>query len=104
MGPTRASASLCPARTRKPMLNRRTVIKGALATPFAATALTAAARGTVAQDGPITVGSKDFTEQFILGNMYLLVLQDMGLETEDALNLGGTQIANQALQGGDIDT
>jgi osmoprotectant transport system substrate-binding protein len=85
------------------MLNRRTVIKGALATPFAASAI-AASRGAMAQDGPVTVGSKDFTEQFILGNMYLLVLQDMGLETEDALNLGGTQIANQALQSGDIDT
>jgi osmoprotectant transport system substrate-binding protein len=86
------------------MMNRRTVLKGALATPFAATALAAATHGTVAQDGPIVVGSKDFTEQFILGNMYLLVLQDMGLETEDALNLGGTQIAQQALVSGDIDT
>lgn len=85
------------------MLNRRTVIKGALATPVAATGL-AAWTSAMAQDGPVTVGSKDFTEQFILGNMYLLVLQDMGLETEDALNLGGTQIANQALTNGDIDT
>jgi osmoprotectant transport system substrate-binding protein len=91
-------------RTFDIMVNRRTVLKGALATPFAASALTAAARGAMAQDGPITVGSKDFTEQFILGNMYLLVLQDMGLETKDALNLGGTQIANKALQSGDIDT
>lgn len=86
------------------MLNRRTVIKGALATPLAASTVAAAWHSAMAQDGPISVGSKDFTEQFILGNMYLLVLQDMGLETEEALNLGGTQIANQALQSGDIDT
>lgn len=86
------------------MMNRRTVIKGALATPFAASAIAAASHGAMAQGETITVGSKDFTEQFILGNMYLLVLQDMGLETEDALNLGGTQIAHQALQSGDIDT
>ncbi|HYH13205.1 MAG TPA: glycine betaine ABC transporter substrate-binding protein [Thermomicrobiales bacterium] len=86
------------------MLNRRTVLKGAIATPFAATALAAAQPATFAQDDPVVVGSKDFTEQFILGNMYLLVLQDMGLETEDALNLGGTQIAHQALQSGDIST
>ena len=85
------------------MMNRRTVVKGALATPLAATALAAATqRAVTAQDEPIVVGSKDFTEQFILGNMYLLVLQDMGLETEDALNLGGTQIAHQALVSGDI--
>lgn len=86
------------------MLNRRTVIKGAIATPFAASAITAASRGVLAQDETITVGSKDFTEQFILGNMYLMVLQDMGLNADDALNLGGTQIANQALQSGDIHT
>lgn len=86
------------------MVNRRTVLKGALATPFAASAIAAAAHGAMAQDDTITVGSKDFTEQFILGNMYLLVLQDMGLETDDALNLGGTQIANEALQSGEIDT
>ncbi len=85
------------------MMNRRTVIKGALATPIAATALGSAMHPAVmAQDGPVVVGSKDFTEQFILGNMYLLVLDDMGRETEDALNLGGTQIAHQALASGDI--
>jgi len=85
------------------MMNRRTVLKGALATPIAATAIGAAMnRAVLAQDEPIVVGSKDFTEQFILGNMYLLVLQDMGLETEEALNLGGTQIAHQALVSGDI--
>ena len=86
------------------MLNRRTALKGALATPFAVSALAAAHPAALAQDDPIVVGSKDFTEQFILGNMYLLVLEDMGLETEDALNLGGTQIAHQALESGDIDT
>lgn len=86
------------------MMNRRTVLKGAIATPFAASALAAASPAIFAQDDPIVVGSKDFTEQFILGNMYLLVLEDMGLETEDALNLGGTQIAHQALESGDIDT
>lgn len=85
------------------MMNRRTIVKGALAAPIAATAIgTAMNRAVMAQDEPIVVGSKDFTEQFILGNMYLLVLQDMGLETEDALNLGGTQIAHQALVSGDI--
>lgn len=85
------------------MMNRRTVLKGALATPIAATTIGAAMhRAVLAQDDPIVVGSKDFTEQFILGNMYLLVLQDMGLETEEALNLGGTQIAHQALESGDI--
>jgi osmoprotectant transport system substrate-binding protein len=86
------------------MINRRTVLKGALTAPVAATALAAIHPAIMAQDGPVVVGSKDFTEQFILGNMYLLVLEDMGIETEDALNLGGTQIAHQALASGDIHT
>ncbi|HEV2066756.1 MAG TPA: glycine betaine ABC transporter substrate-binding protein, partial [Thermomicrobiales bacterium] len=34
--------------------------------------------------------------------MYLLVLEDMGITAEDRLNLGGTQIAQQALVAGDI--
>ncbi|MDQ3525923.1 MAG: quaternary ammonium transporter, partial [Chloroflexota bacterium] len=85
------------------MLNRRTVVKGALAAPIAATSVGIGFNPAVmAQDGPIVVGSKDFTEQFILGNMYLLVLEDLGLETEASLNLGGTQIAHQALESGDI--
>ena len=90
--------------THNAMMNRRTVLKGAIATPFAASALAAANPAVLAQDGPVVVGSKDFTEQFILGEMYLLVLADMGIETESALNLGGTQIAHQALVSGDIDT
>jgi osmoprotectant transport system substrate-binding protein len=85
------------------MLNRRTVVKGALAAPIAATSVGIGFNPAVmAQDGPIVVGSKDFTEQFILGNMYLLVLEDLGLETDASLNLGGTQIAHQALESGDI--
>ena len=84
-------------------LNRRTVIKTALVAPAAVSLLAVTGgRGVLAQDQTVTVGSKDFTEQFILGNMYIEVLKDMGIETKDALNLGGTQIAQQALVKGDI--
>ncbi|MGI8482824.1 MAG: glycine betaine ABC transporter substrate-binding protein, partial [Thermomicrobiales bacterium] len=55
-----------------------------------------------AQDETVVVGSKDFTEQFILGNIYLEILKDMGIKTKDSLNLGGTQIAQAALVKGDI--
>jgi osmoprotectant transport system substrate-binding protein len=53
--------------------------------------------------GAIRVGSKDFTEQFILGEMYALVLEKAGLPVERKLNLGGTPIAHAALQTGEID-
>jgi osmoprotectant transport system substrate-binding protein len=51
----------------------------------------------------ITVGSKDFIEQFILGNMYALVLEEEGFEVNRALNLGGTDVAQAALENGEID-
>jgi osmoprotectant transport system substrate-binding protein len=53
--------------------------------------------------GAIRVGSKDFTEQFILGEMYALVLEDSGLKVKRKLNLGGTPVAHESLKGGQID-
>jgi osmoprotectant transport system substrate-binding protein len=51
----------------------------------------------------IAVGSKDFIEQFILGNMYALVLEEEGFEVERKLNLGGTDVAQAALESAEID-
>lgn len=54
--------------------------------------------------GPtITIGSKNFTEQFILGNMYAQALEANGFNVEKKLNLGSEQIADKALQNGQID-
>ncbi|WP_446362024.1 glycine betaine ABC transporter substrate-binding protein [Coleofasciculus chthonoplastes] len=51
----------------------------------------------------IKVGSKDFTEQFILGEMYALVLENQGFDVERKLNLGGTPVAQAGLETGQID-
>ena len=51
----------------------------------------------------IRVGSKDFTEQFIIGEMYALVLEEHGFEVERKLNLGGTPVAHAGLQSDEID-
>lgn len=51
----------------------------------------------------ITVGSKDFTEQLILGEVMVLALDAAGAETTDATNTGGTSVARSALVSGDID-
>lgn len=83
------------------MMNRRTFTKVAAIAPALGATLFTAGRATAADT--IKVGSKDFTEQFILGNMYILVLKDLGLNTEDKTNLGGTAIAQKALVNGDID-
>lgn len=51
----------------------------------------------------IRVASKDFTEQFILGEMYAQLLAANGYRVERKLNLGGTPVAHQALLAGEID-
>jgi osmoprotectant transport system substrate-binding protein len=54
-------------------------------------------------DVSITVGSKNFTEQFILGEIYAQALEAAGYKIRKDLNLGSEQIAFRALKGGDID-
>lgn len=51
----------------------------------------------------VTVGSKEFTEQLILGQIAILALEANGIPTADETGLGGTSIAREALEGGDID-
>jgi glycine betaine/choline ABC-type transport system substrate-binding protein len=52
----------------------------------------------------IVVGSKNFTEQIILGELAALTIeQQAGLSVERRLNLGGTLVCDEALRRGDID-
>ena len=51
----------------------------------------------------ISVGSKNFTEQIILGEMVSLMLEDAGYEVERNLNLGGLAVVHEALVSGEID-
>src|SRR5512134_395 len=51
----------------------------------------------------VKVGSKDFTEEFILAEMYALLLEDAGFKVERKFNLGGTPVAHAALEKSDID-
>ncbi|CUH95977.1 putative secreted protein [Propionispora sp. 2/2-37] len=50
----------------------------------------------------ITVGSKDFTESLILGELYSLALENAGYKVERKLNLGSA-IVHTSLVNGDID-
>jgi osmoprotectant transport system substrate-binding protein len=84
-------------------VSRRTVVIGAAAAPFLGGALLTAPRRSFAQETTIKVGSKDFTEEFILGQMYGLLLENAGFGFEDRTNLGGTGVAHEALVNGDID-
>lgn len=50
----------------------------------------------------LTVGSKNFTEEYILGNIYAQALQAAGYDVKTNLNLGSETIAYKALQDGEI--
>jgi osmoprotectant transport system substrate-binding protein len=51
----------------------------------------------------ITVGSKDFDEQLVLGHISRLLLEDAGANVTDEINLGGTDASRAALESGQID-
>lgn len=63
--------------------------------------LSAVNTGVKAAD--IIVGSKSFTEQYILAEIYASALEQSGIPVERKINLGGTLIAHAALLKGDID-
>ena len=50
----------------------------------------------------LTVGSKNFTEQYILGEIYAQGLEAAGYDVSTDLNLGSEQVALKALQNGEI--
>lgn len=52
----------------------------------------------------ITVGSKDFDEQLILGNISKIALEENGADVTDQINTGGTDITRAALTSGEINT
>ncbi|NOY44260.1 MAG: glycine betaine ABC transporter substrate-binding protein, partial [Deltaproteobacteria bacterium] len=56
-----------------------------------------------AAEKKMVVGSKEFTEQRILGQLMIALLEKNGFQVEDKTGLGGTLVARQALVNGQID-
>ena len=52
----------------------------------------------------ISVGSKDFTEQIVLGEILVQALEAAGANVDNRTNLGGTVVNRDALLAGEIDT
>lgn len=52
---------------------------------------------------PVVVGSKNLTEQVVLGEILAQLLEDRNVGVERRLNLGGTFICHRALVAGDLD-
>ena len=51
----------------------------------------------------ISVGSKDFDEQLVLGEMMVAAFEAAGATVDNKVNLGGTNVARAALESGEID-
>lgn len=62
------------------------------------------ASGGAGTDGPtITVGTVNFAENRILGQMYAQALEAAGYPVEVKENIGSREVVNPALEGGDLD-
>lgn len=76
-------------------VSRREALALALASPLLARcALDASA---------VKVGSKNFTESFVIAEIYAQALEGAGLRVQRLFNLGSTQIAMAAMQRGSVD-
>jgi osmoprotectant transport system substrate-binding protein len=51
----------------------------------------------------VTIGTKDFTEEFVLGQLYRQALQAKGYKVNYKENIGATEIIDKALTSGQID-
>ena len=65
--------------------------------------LAAGAGGYVRSTSVVVVGSKNFTEQVILGELLAQAIEAEGATVSRKLNLGGTFVCDRALRTGDID-
>ena len=96
-----AQATLAPTAVMQATLTPTAMTP---ATAMPATAVPAATSVPVSgMAGTVTVGSKDFTEEFIVAEMYAQLLENAGFTVTRKLNLGGTPIAQAAIVKGDID-
>jgi osmoprotectant transport system substrate-binding protein len=60
--------------------------------------------GTAPSDAPvITIGTKNFTEQFILGELYRQALEANGFKVELKPDIGSSEIVDRALTAGSLD-
>jgi osmoprotectant transport system substrate-binding protein len=52
---------------------------------------------------PVTIGTKNFTEQFVLGQLYKQALEARGFTVAVKENIGSTELIERALRSGQID-
>jgi osmoprotectant transport system substrate-binding protein len=103
---TTAASSATTSGTTTAASPATTGTRAASSATTGTTAAGSAVSGTVPNvklSGTVKVGTKDFTEEFIVGNMYKLMLEQAGAKVDYKENLGGTPVCQAAMQKGDID-
>src|SRR6266404_6676851 len=71
--------------------------------PFRFLLIFAFVTSALAADRAVIIGSKKFTESYVLGEIATRALNDAGARAEHRQGMGGTIILWQALRGGQID-
>jgi osmoprotectant transport system substrate-binding protein len=76
---------------------------GGKVTPAGTGTSTSASAGPGVGKPPVTIGDKNFTEQYILGALYQQALQAKGFKVTLKGNIGSSEITYKALRAGQID-
>ena len=84
-------------------LNKQVTVDSKAAADVARTWVDAQALSFSGGSGSVTVGSTNFYEQEILGEIYAQVLEKAGITVERKFQLGNREIVFPALQSGEID-
>ena len=72
-------------------------------TASSSTSASASSSAAAGSSGSLTLGTKDFTEEFILGQLYKQALEAKGCKINYKENIGATEIVDKALTSGQID-
>ena len=89
-------------RLKSARVTRRQVLAAGAAT-LAMTAVIVITSLASGREQAVVVGSKNFTEQVILGELLAQALEAEGVPVVRKLNLGGTFVCDQGLRTGDLD-
>jgi osmoprotectant transport system substrate-binding protein len=110
-----AARMSCPTRTRNAPLALAAALavlgltgcgaKSADGSPSSSQTPSSSTTSTLPGTGkpPVTIGDKNFTEQFILGELYSLALTAQGYSVILNQNIGPTEVTMRALQSGRLD-
>ena len=97
-----ACASATRTTTTTPTTHRRTVTTTSARPAAASTTSTTSSTSTLPGAGKpaVTIGDKNYSEQFVLGQLYLQALKAQGFTVNLNQNIGPTDVTLQALKTG----